>query len=122
MVAKRPAMLQIALVLFLLLGLGHLTVPFIPDADKIPAIVRYGDVALGLATLIVSYGLWRLSRWAIVATIVIAALNIASATPGVYFGPNQALQIIAAVYVALSALIIALVFTSVQRGSATARI
>jgi hypothetical protein len=122
MVAKRPAVLQIALVLFLLLGLGHLAVPFIPDAGKIPAIVRYGDVALGLATLVASYGLWRLSRLAIMATIVIAAFNIVSATPGVFFGPNQVLQVIAALYAALSALIIALVFTSVQRGTATARI
>lgn len=59
MIVKNSAALRAALVLFILLGLGHLMVPFLPDADKIPAIVRYGDVALGVASLVGGYGLGR---------------------------------------------------------------
>ncbi|HEX9036535.1 MAG TPA: hypothetical protein VF808_06040 [Ktedonobacterales bacterium] len=122
MTVTRPTALWTALTLFVLLGLVHLAVPYMPDADKIPAIVRYGDVGLGIASLIAGYGLWKLFSWAKTATIVLAALNIVSATPGVFYGPNQTLQIIAALYVALSVVIIALVFTCVQRGTATARV
>lgn len=121
MIVKNSAALRAALILFILLGLGHLTVPFLPDADKIPVIVRYGDVALGVASLVGGYGLSRRLPWGKVATIIIAALNIVSATPGVFYGPSQGLQITAALYVALSVVVIALVFMSVQRGMATSQ-
>jgi hypothetical protein len=119
---KRSTAVLIALALLVLLGLGHLTVPFLPDADKIPAIVRYGDVALGVASLLAGYGLWKLFPWGKVATVIIAALNIVSAAPGAFFGPNQGLRITAVLYVALSLLIIALALTGVQRRSAAARV
>jgi hypothetical protein len=42
MTTRRTTAIVSVLVLLLLLGVGHLLVPFVPDADKIPPIVRYG--------------------------------------------------------------------------------
>jgi hypothetical protein len=117
---KRSGALLTALALLVLLGLGHLIVPFVPDAEKIPAIVRYGDVALGALSLIAGFGLWRLQQWGMILTIIIAALNIVSAAPGVIAAPNLGLQVVTAVYVALSLVIIVLMIApSTRKASAS---
>lgn len=113
--ARVRTSLMVALVLLVLLGVGHLFVPFAPDADKIPPLVRYGDVALGAVSLIAAFGLWRRVQWGRVLTLVIASLNVLSAAPGVVAAPNAALHVIAAVYVILSLVIIALLAFSSER-------
>lgn len=105
---KRPTALLSALVLLLILGVGHLFIPFLPDAGKIPSIVVYGDVILGLVSLIAAFGLWNLKRWGIILTLIIAALNVLSAAPGVVAAPNSGLRVAATVYLVLSLVIIAL--------------
>ncbi len=109
------ASLMVALVLLALLGVGHLFVPFAPDADKIPPLVRYGDVALGAVSLIAAFGLWKRAQWGRVLTLTIASLNVLSAAPGVVAAPNAALRVITAVYVVASLVIIALVVASAER-------
>lgn len=108
MATKRTTVLIIALVLLLLLGIGHVLVPFVPDTDKIPPFVRYGDVALGILSLIAAIGLWNLQRWATVLATIIAALNILSAAPGIVAAPNATLRVVTAAYVVLSLVIIIL--------------
>ena len=108
MATKRTAALVAALVLLLLLGIGHMFVPFVPDANKIPPFVRYGDVVLGILSVITTIGLWNLKRWATVMTSIIAALNIVSAAPGIVAAPNATLRAVTVAYVVLSLVIITL--------------
>ena len=121
MTPKRSTALLAALALLVLLGVGHLTVPFLPDADKIPPLVRYGDVALGLVSLVAGFGLWNLQRWGIILTVIIAALNIVSAAPGMIAAPNMGLQVITVAYVVLSLLIIILVMLRSERKATGSR-
>lgn len=111
--------LMAALVVLVLLGVGHLFMPFVPDADKIPRLVVYGDVVLGAVSLVAAFGLFKLAQWGIILTLIISALNILSAAPGVVAAPNAGLHVIAAVYLVLSLVIIALVvFPSERKPSA----
>ncbi|MDE3228528.1 MAG: hypothetical protein KGO05_01505 [Chloroflexota bacterium] len=119
---KRSTLVVSALVLLILLGVGHLFVPLAPDADKIPAVARYGDVALGVLSLIVAFGLWGMKRWGVVLTYIIAALNIVSAAPGMVAAPNATLRVVTAVYVLVSLLIIGLLAVSGQRRPSARRI
>lgn len=121
MTLKRSVYLLAALTLLVLLGVGHLAVPFVPGADKIPPLVRYGDVALGVLSLVAGFGLWNLRRWGIVLTVIIAALNIASAAPGMIAAPSQALQVVTAAYVVLSLLLIVLVMVRSERTATAPR-
>lgn len=121
MTPKRSAALLTVLALLVLLGVGHLTVPFVPDADKIPPLVRYGDVALGLVSLVAGFGLWNLQRWGIILTVIVAALNIVSAAPGMIAAPSLALQVVTVAYVVLSLLIIVLVMLRSERKVAASR-
>lgn len=98
-----------ALIVLVLLGVGHLFVPFAPDADKIPSVVVYGDVVLGVVSLVAAYGLFKLTRWGRILTLIVAALNVLSAAPGVVSAPNLELRVVTAMYVVLSLVIIALV-------------
>lgn len=116
--------LNAALLMLVLLGVGHLFVPFMPDTDKIPALVVYGDVVLGAASLVAAFGLLKPTQWGLILTLIIAILNVLSAAPGVVSAPNTGLRVVTAVYLVVSSVIIALVALpskralSVQRASA----
>lgn len=118
----RPrASLTIAVLLLVLLGVGHLFVPFVPDADKIPPLVVYGDVVLGVASLIAALGLMKLTRWGLIITLLTAALNVLSAAPGVVAAPNPGLRAVTTAYVVVSLLIIALAAFSSELKPSTHR-
>lgn len=106
--STRSMSLAVALALLTLMGVGHLFVPFVPDAAKILAFVVYGDVVLGLIGLVAAIGLWRLKRWGLVLSLIILALNIVSAAPGMFAAPNVGLRVVTAVYAMLSVVSIAL--------------
>lgn len=108
--------LTVAFVLLLLLGVGHLFVPLVPDANKIPLVVVYGDVALGAISLVAAFGLFKRARWGLILTLVIAVLNLVSAAPGVVTAPNLALHVVTAAYVVLSLVIAGLVAYPAMRG------
>lgn len=112
---KRSTAVVSALILLVALGVGHLFVPVMPDADKIPLFVVYGDVALGVLSLVAAFGMWNMKRWGVILTFIIAALNIVSAAPGVMAAPNEWLRVVTAVYVLISLLIIGLLATSSER-------
>ncbi len=112
---QRPITVLSAFVLIALLGVGHLFVPFVPDAGKIPQVVVYGDVVLGVMSLVAAFGLWTLKRWGPLLTLAISALNVLSAAPGVLAAPNPGLHAVAATYVVLSVLIAVLVVVATQR-------
>lgn len=104
-----------ALILLVILGLGHLFVPAMPDADKIPLAVVYGDVVLGVLSLVAAFGAWNLKRWGVTLTFIVAALNIVSAAPGVVSAPTTGLRVITVVYALVSLLIIGLMAISSER-------
>lgn len=112
---KRSTAVVSALILLVILGVGHLFVPVIPGAAKIPLAVVYGDVALGVLSLVAAYGAWNLKRWGVALTFIVAALNIVSAAPGVVAAPNMGLQVVTAVYVLVSLLVIVLMAISAER-------
>ncbi len=115
MSSKSRTALMAALIVLVLLGVGLLFVPFVPDAGKIPALVVYGDVVLGAASLVAAYGLLKLTRWGLILTLIIATLNVLSAAPGVVAAPNVELRVAATVYLACSLVIIALVAFPLKR-------
>lgn len=119
--STRPISLVVALIFLILMGVGHLFVPFAPDAAKIPSVVVYGDVVLGALSLVAAFGLWRLKRWGLIFTLIVLTLNIVSATPGVLEAPNTGLRVVTAAYVILSVVSIVLVALPSTRTVATAQ-
>ncbi len=107
--------LMAALVMLVLLGVGHLFVPFVPDADKIPSLVVYGDVVLGVASLVAAFGLLKATQWGLILTLIIATLNVLSAAPGIVAAPNPWLRVVTTVYLVVSLVIIALAVLPTER-------
>ena len=105
---SRPTSVTVAAVLLGILSLLNLLGPLLPS-EGVPAVVVYGGIVLGVVGLVAAGGLWVLKRWGVWLAVVVGALNLLSAAPGIPFGPNAALQVAAAVTVLVSALIIVLV-------------
>jgi hypothetical protein len=101
--------LKAALAMLVLLGVGHLFVHFVPDADKIPLLVVYGDVVLGAASLVAAFALLKPTQWGLILTLIIAILNVLSAAPGVVVAPNAGLRVVTTMYLVVSLVMIALV-------------
>ena len=104
----RPMTITIAAIL---IGLFSIT-SLIPDSsleEGAPAIVVYAGYVLGVLGIFAALGLWLRKKWGMWLTIVISALTILSAAPGIIFAPTPTLWIMATVGVAVYALIIALV-------------
>ncbi len=104
----RPLPVTVAAVLLVLFSLTNLLTPFLP-MEGVPAFVVYLGVALGVAGLLAAAGLWMLKRWALWLTIVVSALNILSAAPGLAFAPNAGLRVGATLTVVGFAVVVLLV-------------
>jgi hypothetical protein len=105
---QRPLSVTIAAVLLALFSVLNLAFPLFPT-EGIPAFVVYSGVVLGIAGLTAAAGLWMLKRWSMWLTIVVCALGILSAAPGLTEAPTALLRVLATVGVVGSALIILLV-------------
>ena len=110
----RPVSLTVASVLLALVSLAGLPGPLLPGSEAVPAVVLYSGIVLGVAGLIACVGLWSLKRWSLWLTIVVSALNLLSAAPGILFAPG-AVKIVAAAAVLVSAVILVLVVSPVSR-------
>ncbi len=113
---SRPLPVTVVAVLLVLLSLLNL-VPL--PMEGVPAVVVYGALVLGVAGLVAA-GLWLLKRWGLWLAIVVCALNLLSAAPGIPFAPTAALRVAATVTVLASALIIVLVVLPTSRHAFTA--
>lgn len=113
---QRPATVTVAAILLgLLSAFGVLSV-FIPAlSEGVPAVVVYGGIVIGVLGLIAAYGLWILQRWAAWLAVVLCALNLLSAAPGLAFAPTATLSLLAITSVVGSALIITLILMSDSR-------
>ena len=112
---SRPLQVTVASVLLGLLSLLNLVGPLLPGSEGIPAGVIYLAVVLGVAGLVAAAGLWMLKRWGAWLAVVVSALNLLSAAPGVAFPSNGALWVAAMVTVLVCALIIVLVLVPASR-------
>lgn len=111
---SRPTSVTVAAVLLGILSLLNLLGPLLPS-EGVPAVVVYGGIVLGVVGLVAVGGLWVLKRWGVWLAVVVGALNLLSAAPGIPFGPNAALRVAATVTVVVSALIIVLVVIPASR-------
>ena len=112
--SPRPLPVTVAAILLALFSvLFDLSFPLwaeaIPREDKVPAVVVYTSVVVGVVALVGATGLWMLKKWGVWLTIVVCALNILDAAGGVVGAPNAALQVASAIGVLGFALIIVLV-------------
>ena len=114
----RPPAVAIATVLMVVLSIANFAVPLIPGAnDDVPTAAIIVGIILGLVGLPAAYGLWRCRRWAMIATIVISAVNFLSSVPGVAFGPNTVAIVMSIIAAVVSAATIVLVLMRDARAS-----
>jgi uncharacterized membrane protein (DUF2068 family) len=111
---SRPQTVTVAAILLAILSLANLISPLLPS-EGVPAFVIYLGVVLGIAGLVAAAGLWMLRKWSRWLTIILSALNLLSAAPGMAFAPNASLQVAATITVVVSALIIVLVVLPTSR-------
>ena len=101
---QRPLNVTIAAILLEVFSALNLVSPLILGAsDEVPAFTGCLHVALGVAGLVASAGLWILKKWGVALAIVVSVLNALSATPGVPFAPTADLFGSAVVAVAVFA-------------------
>lgn len=113
---QRPTAVTIAAVLLALFSVLNLISTLTPAfTGGVPALVVYGSAVLGLVGLVAAYGLWMLKRWSVWLTIILSALNVLSAAPGIAFAPTTVLFVAALATIVGYALIIVLVVMPVSR-------
>jgi uncharacterized membrane protein (DUF2068 family) len=107
-----------ATALTIIIAVTNILLLLIPGAsDGIPMAAIIGGFVLGIAGLPAAYGLWRCRRWAMIATVVISALNFFSSIPGIAVGPNALAIVMAIVISVVSVATIIAVFTPDARAS-----
>src|SRR5829696_6527572 len=92
---SRPLLVTVAAILLVLLSLTDFPFPWeylFPGAGEPPWFIVYPGIVLGIAGLIVAFGLWTLKPWSFWATVVVGALNFILAVPGVVEPLPPALQ------------------------------
>ena len=110
---QRPLPVTGAAILLALISLMSLSrllsLPPLPGAEGVPAMVIFGGTVLSIAGLVAAVGLWMMKKWSLRLTIVVSVLTILTAAPGLAIGPDAVSQAIVAVVVVVNALIALLV-------------
>ncbi len=104
---KRPLTLILAIVLLALLSLFGLITPFRPGPPLV--IVLYAFIVGGVGGLIAVFGLWKLKRWGLLLTIIIASLSILVAVPGLWLAPSTSGKAVSVGIIVFYALVLVLV-------------
>jgi uncharacterized membrane protein len=121
--SSRPPSVTIAAILLVLLSLSdfpwlyHL---LFPGAEEPPAFILYSGYVLGIVGLVVAIGLWMLTKWSFLATIIVCVLNFLFGLPGLLFAPGAALKAVIALTEVVAVLIIVLVMLPSSRRALTA--
>ena len=102
---SRPGALTTAAVLLGLVSLLSLATALFAGP---PVPVKVFAVVAGLIGLVAAYELWNAKRWGMIVAIIVSALNVLGAAPGLVVQPNPPATIGAGVTVALAVLIIVL--------------
>lgn len=114
--AVRPPAVTIASILMLIVAVSNIAFVGFPS-DDIPTAVLIIGLILGIAGLPATLGLWRCRRWAMIATVVISAINFLASAPGIVAGPSTATVVAATAGTIASAATIVLVLMRDARAS-----
>jgi uncharacterized membrane protein (DUF2068 family) len=109
----RPLTITIAAILLMLFSATSLIPESLPEGG--PAIVIYAGYASAVLGIVAAVGLWLSKKWGMWLALVVSALTILSAAPGIVFAPTTTLWLLATVGVVLYAVIIALVLMPQSR-------
>lgn len=108
--AARPMPVTVAIVLSLVNIIGNFVGFALPTGgEAVPTIVIVSSIVLGVAGIPAVVGLWLLRRWGFILTLVVTALNLLSALPGIPAGPTAAIKVFSVVFALISVVIIVLV-------------
>jgi hypothetical protein len=115
---SRSTALKIAATLSFLFGLWGLIQAFQivmhgPEAitqanDSPPFMIGVITLVIVTVQLVAAYGTWKQQRWGIILTILMNALNIVAAAPGILFAPTNQLFIEATAGILVSIIVIVL--------------
>lgn len=89
------------------------------NGDGPPFFLVLLNVVVGAMGVVAAFGVWRMQKWAVVLTIVLAAIGILTSLPAILFAPGM-LKLGGAVGVLLAAAIIALLLWPQPKGSPVA--
>ncbi len=109
---SRPVAITVAVVLSALMVIANFASPVLPSGsgdDKVPTSVIVIGFVLGVLGIGVAVGLWMLRKWGYIATIVVSAVNLLLAAPGIAFGPGAGVRVLCVLVVLVCAAIIVLV-------------
>src|SRR5215212_9259343 len=115
---SRPLLVTVAAILLVLLSLIDFPFPWeylFPGAGEPPWFIYYPSIVLGVAGLIVAFGLWTLKPWSLWATVVVSALNFILAVPGVIEPLPSALRVAIAATAGVALLIVVLALLPASR-------
>jgi hypothetical protein len=125
MMHSRPLPVTAAAILLLLESVTDFPFPWqylFPGAEDPPWFVVYPGLVLGVAGLIVVYGLWTLKPWSFWTTAVVGVLNFVLAAPGIGAGLPPALTAMIALTAVIAVVIVVLLLPAsrqaLQRPSA----
>lgn len=106
----RPMIVTLAVVISVLNVIGNFAGFALPTGGAdVPVIVVISAIVLGVAGIPAASGLWMLRQWGFILTLVVAALNLLSAVPGIPAGPTAAIKVFSAVFALVSIAILVLV-------------
>jgi len=103
---SRPQPVSAGAILLTLFSLVSHPLTLLPGAKEVPAMVVYGGFALSIVGLVAGAGLWTLKKWGFWLTLVVSALNLLSAAPGLVLALGPVLKTITLVGVVVPSLII----------------
>jgi len=112
---NQSTLYKIAIILFVVQSLANIVfaLPALLNgpgdqglAAGIPQFVIVLAALTGIAGLIAAYGAWKGQKWGIWLALIINAINMVSALPGVLFAPSATARVTAIAGVAVSLFII----------------
>ena len=89
------------------------------NGDGPPFFLALLNVVVGAMGVVAAFGVWRMQKWAVVLTIVLAAIGILTSLPAILFAPGM-LKLGGAVGVVMAGSIIALLLWPQPKGSPVA--
>ncbi len=112
---NHSSLFKIAIALFVIQSLFNVVaaLPVLlsgPDNQGYATGIPQGVITLaalgGVAGLFAAYGAWRGQKWGIWLTIILCALAVLSAAPGILFAPNAAARLSAIIGIVVSIFVI----------------
>jgi O-antigen/teichoic acid export membrane protein len=114
----RPLSITIAVIISVVIIIGNFASPILPNGsgdEKVPTSVIVIGFVLAVIGIAAAVGLWMLRKRGAILTIVLSAINLLLAAPGIPFGPGTAVKLLSLVFTLLCAATIVLVLRPESR-------